>query len=135
MAAIQAGTGGPRRSLTIVTNDEKLVDDLAKSAEAVEFAIQGHTNPFSCDLIPPGAQVKRSHQDSHTEPGVHETGMLQVLVFNTNTRPALAHCTMPQGHGQVHTCAMQVCELTAVALLPPRRSLRRAQASTSPRLA
>jgi hypothetical protein len=39
----------------------------------------------------------------------------------------------------VHTCGMQVCELTAVALtvapLPPPRSLRRAQASTSQRLA
>ena len=58
---------------------------------------------------------------------------------NTNTRPTLAHCTMPHGHGQVHTCGMQVCELTAVALtaapLPPPRSLRRARASTSPRLA
>jgi hypothetical protein len=45
-----------------------------------------------------------------------------------------AHC-----HRQVHTCGMEVCELTAVALtvapLPPPRSLRRAQASTSPRLA
>ena len=58
---------------------------------------------------------------------------------STNTRPTLAHCTMPHGHGQVHTCGMQVCELTAVALTvappPPPRSLRRAQASTSQRLA
>ena len=47
--------------------------------------------------------------------------------------------TLPHGHGRVHTCGMEVCELTAVALtvapLPPPRSLRRAQASTSPRLA
>ncbi|HEY1439436.1 MAG TPA: hypothetical protein VGF65_01040 [Mycobacterium sp.] len=46
---------------------------------------------------------------------------------------------MPHGPGQVHTCRMEVCELTTVALtvapLPPLRSLLRAQASTSPRLA
>jgi hypothetical protein len=45
---------------------------------------------------------------------------------------------LPHGHGQVHT-GMDVCELPAVALtaapLPPPWSLRRAHASTSPRLA
>jgi hypothetical protein len=66
-------------------------------------------------------------------------GMLQLFGVSTNTRPALGHCTLPHGHGQVHTCGMEVCELTAVALiaapLPPPRSPRRAQPSTSPRRA
>jgi hypothetical protein len=66
-------------------------------------------------------------------------GMLQLFGGSTNTRPALGHCTMLHGPGQVHTCRMEVCELTTVALtaapLPPPRSLLRAQASTSPRLA
>jgi hypothetical protein len=75
----------------------------------------------------------------HTESGVHETGKLQVLVLARSTRPTLAHSTLPHGYGRVHTCGMQVCELTAIALtvapLPPPRSLRRPQASASPRLA
>jgi hypothetical protein len=75
----------------------------------------------------------------HTEPGVLKPGMLQVLALARSTRPALGHSMLRHGHGQVHTCGMEVCELTAVALtaapLPPPRSLRRAQASTSPRLA
>ncbi len=49
----------------------------------------------------------------------------------------VGHSTLPHGHGDMHTCGMQVCEFTAVALtiapLPPPRSPRRAQASTSPR--
>ncbi|MGP0078347.1 hypothetical protein, partial [Mycobacterium sp.] len=39
--------------------------------------------------------------------------------------------------GRAHTCGMELCDLTAVALtaapLPVPRSLRRIQASTSPR--
>jgi hypothetical protein len=86
--------------------------------------------------IPDGV---RQQMLRHTEPGAHETGMLQVLVLARSTRPTLAYCTMPHGHRQVHTCGMEVCELTAVALTvappPPPRSLGRVQASMSPRLA
>jgi hypothetical protein len=75
----------------------------------------------------------------HTEPGVHETGMLQVLVLARirGRRWGTARFHTAIGR-QVHTCGMEVCELTAVAIaapLPPPWSLRRAQASTSPRLA
>jgi hypothetical protein len=49
------------------------------------------------------------------------------------------HSKFPHGRRQVHTCDMKVCELITVALavapLPPPRSLRRIQASTSPKLA
>ena len=50
----------------------------------------------------------------------------------------VGHCTLPPGHGHVHTCGMDVYELTAVAIaapLPPPWYLRLAQASTSLRRA
>jgi hypothetical protein len=58
--------------------------------------------------------------------------------------PTLKHCKLPHGHGRVHTFVMEVRvmevrDFTAVALsaapLSPPRSPRRAQASTSPRMA
>ena len=57
---------------------------------------------FSADPASPTGYVSKWLR--HTEPGVHETGMLQVLVLARSTRPTLAHCTMPHGHRQVHTC-------------------------------
>lgn len=51
---------------------------------------------------------------------------------------AAVHSILPHGHGHVHTCGMEVCELTVVAIaapVPAPWSLRRAQASTSPRRA
>ena len=71
----------------------------------------------------------------HTEPVVHETRDAPDVGVSTNTRPALGHSTLPHGHRQVHTCGMEVCELTAVPLTVAPLSLRRAQTSTSPRLA
>jgi hypothetical protein len=73
------------------------------------------------------------------EPGVHETRDAPGVGVGTNTRPALEALHAAHGHRQVHTCGMDLCELTAVALtvapVSPPRSLRRAQASTSPRRA
>src|ERR1700758_5095187 len=40
-----------------------------------------------------------------------------------HTRPTFRHCTLPHRHGHVHTCDMDVYELTAVTLIaapPPR---------------
>jgi hypothetical protein len=60
------------------------------------------------------------------------------LIVSTNTRPALG-ARLSHGHGHVHTCGMEISELTAVALtvvpLPPPPPLRRAEATTLARLA
>jgi hypothetical protein len=65
--------------------------------------------------------------------------MLQLLVLARSIRPTLGHSTLPHGHGRAHTCGMEICEPTAVALIaappPPPQPLRRAQASTPARLA
>jgi hypothetical protein len=75
----------------------------------------------------------------HTEPGVHETRDAPVVGVSTNTRPALGHSTLQTAIGRCTLVGMQIRELTAVEMtaapLPPPPSLRRSQASTSPRLA
>jgi len=75
----------------------------------------------------------------HTEPGVRETRDAPGVGVSKKYEAGVGALQLPHGHGQVHTCGMQVCELTAVALtaapLLPPRSPRRARASTSPWLA
>ena len=63
----------------------------------------------------------------------------QMLRHTAPNQPTFRYCTLPRGHGRVHTLGMKLCELTTVSLtampLPPPRCLHRAQVTTPARSA